>query len=279
MCCALPGCTEWKLLAVLTVCRTELTVEVRQPPAMWASVQAPHVPFRLKEFVVTALWRKLPVAQRLNNFQVLGSVDCPLCGVLEDHSHVFKKCFFLQDSLAFVRRLCGGVHVSENAWHEPSRMCTDYAEWPMSTRQGWLVWSAVCARWLIRREALSERPPDTPTTMLQRFFSILLTWKAMPKGALPREVVHTTYECIKDILRVRGRPQGLSKQQGIEYRLLPLTPSKVIGKNRPTCKGLCPVGQPTHTQIKAWVAVVAGENAPAYGATFGVSPTQPEIFA
>ena len=75
---ALPGCAEWKLSAVLTVCRTELKVEVQQQPTVWAKVQAQQVPFRLKEFVVAALWRKLPGAQRLNNFQVLGSVDCPL---------------------------------------------------------------------------------------------------------------------------------------------------------------------------------------------------------
>ena len=104
---------------------------------------------------------------------------------------MFKKCFFLQDSLALVRRLWG-VHVSENAWHEPSRMCTNYSEWSVSTIQGWLVWSAVYARWLIRCEALSEKPPDIPTTVLQRFFSIMLTWKALPQGVLPREVAQTT---------------------------------------------------------------------------------------
>ena len=82
---ALPGCAEWKLSAVLSVCRKELKVEVRQPPAVWALVQAQHVPFRLKEFVVAALWSKLPVVQRLRNFQVLDSVDCLLFGVLKDH--------------------------------------------------------------------------------------------------------------------------------------------------------------------------------------------------
>ena len=82
-------------------------MEVRQQLMVWAKLQAEQVPFRLKEFLVTALWRKLLVAQSLNSLQVLSSVDCPLCGVPEDHPQLFKKCFFLKDSLALVRRLWG----------------------------------------------------------------------------------------------------------------------------------------------------------------------------
>ena len=54
-------------------------------------------------------------------------------------------------------------------------MCTDYAEWSVFTIQGWLVWSVVYARWLIRCEGLSERPPDIPTAVLRRFFLVMLT--------------------------------------------------------------------------------------------------------
>ena len=243
---ALPGCAEWELSTVLAVCRTELKVEVRQQPTVWANVQAQQVPFRLKEFVVAPLWRKLPVAQRLNNFQVLGSVDCPPCGVLEDHPHVFKNCFFLHDSLAQVRRFWR-VHVSKNDWHEPSKMCTDHPEWSVSTIQGWLVWSAIYARWLIKCEALSKRPPDVPTAVLQRFFSVMLTWKAVLQGALPREVVQRTCNYIKDIIRVRDKLQGLSRQQGTAYLLILLTPSKVTGKKRRTHTGLRLTDQAAHT--------------------------------
>ena len=200
---ALPGCAEWNHSTVLTVCRTELKVEVRQRPTVWAKVQAQQVPFR-------RVCGGGPVAQTACSTmpKQFSSVDSPLCGVLEDHPHVFKKCFFFKDNLALVRRLWG-VHVSENAWHEPSTMCTDYTEWS--------VWSVVYARWLIRCEVLSDRPPDVPKAVLQQFFSIMLTWKAMPQGALPREVAQTTCHCIKDILRVRDKLQGLSRQQGTAW--------------------------------------------------------------
>ena len=56
---------------------------------------SPTVPGKLLEFVVMALWRKLPVAQRLAQFKVTEGQGCPSCGVAEDHDHVFKKCFFL----------------------------------------------------------------------------------------------------------------------------------------------------------------------------------------
>ena len=93
----------------------------------------------------------------------------------------------------------------------------------------------------------------------------------MLQGALPREVVQTTCDCIKDILRVTDKLQGLSRKQGTEYWRIPLTPSKMTGKKRHTRTRLQPVEQPAHTHIKAWVAVVAGGHATTYGATFGAN--------
>ena len=69
---ALPPLREWKLSATLTVCRQHIHVEERQPEPVWEALQSQHVPFRLKESVIVARWRKLPVAQRLALALVLG---------------------------------------------------------------------------------------------------------------------------------------------------------------------------------------------------------------
>ena len=187
------------------------------------SAALPKNPVRLREFIITVLWCKLPVAQRLMRNQVLHQDKCPLCRVLGDHEHVFKTCFYLQDSLALVRRLWG-VHVSDNTWFEPSRMCTDFPLLSVTTVQGWLVWSALYARWLIRCEALSVVPPDTATAVLQRLYSMSLMWKSLSRGSLPSSVITTTRECLKDVLRVRDRLRRLTQQLGGHYRIVPLMP-------------------------------------------------------
>jgi hypothetical protein len=101
-------------------------VDTRQPELVWEALLVQAVPFKLREFVVMVLWRKLPIAQRLAQFKVMEGQDCPLCGVAEDDDHVFKKCFFLQDYLALIRCLWG-LHVCDNIWYEPSWLCTDHS--------------------------------------------------------------------------------------------------------------------------------------------------------
>ena len=118
----LPGIDVRKLSSVLHARRGQLQAEERQPTEVWAALHSQQVPYKLREFVTAALWCKLPVAQHLQTFGVLNTDLCPLCGVVENHAHVQKKCFFLQDSLALIRRLWG-VYVVDNVWYEPSRLC------------------------------------------------------------------------------------------------------------------------------------------------------------
>ena len=41
----------------------------------------------------------------------------------------------------------------------------------ITTIQGWLVWTAVYARWLMRYEAIGTLPSDIATAVLQRFYA------------------------------------------------------------------------------------------------------------
>ena len=45
----------------------------------------------------------------------------------------------------------------------------------ITTIQRWLVWTAVCARWLTPCEAISTLPSDIATAVLQRFYAALLS--------------------------------------------------------------------------------------------------------
>ena len=161
-----------------------------------------------------------------------------MCGVAEDHDHVFKKCFFLQDPLALIRSLWG-LHVCDKIWYEPSRLCRDHSLVSVTTIQGWLVWTAVYARWLIRCEAINILRLDMATAVLQRFYVALLSWKSLPPGTLPQEVITTTCGCLKDILKLRDRLHGVATQKGNRFRLIPLTPPppKKQGKKQPDRQG------------------------------------------
>ena len=94
-----------------------------------------------------------------------------------------------------------GAYVENNRWHEPSGLCTDFSLQSITTIQGWLVWSAIHARWLVRCEYLSVTAHDISTTVLQRFYSVLLLWKSLDQGSLPLKVIQITCDCLKDILR------------------------------------------------------------------------------
>ena len=74
----------------------------------------------------------------------------------------------------------------------------------------------------VRQSTLS--PSDMATAVLQRFYAALLSWKSLPQGTLPQEVITTTCDCLKDILKVRDKLHGVATQQGNRFRLIPLTP-------------------------------------------------------
>ena len=62
---ALPPLRDWKLPGVLKVCRQHPWVDVRQPEPVWEALLAQANPFKLCEFVVMALWRKLPLVRAI----------------------------------------------------------------------------------------------------------------------------------------------------------------------------------------------------------------------
>ena len=269
-----PAAARVEAVSVLKVCKQHLRVDTRHPGSIWEALLMQIVPFQLREFVVMALWRKLPVAQRLAQFEVMEGQDCPVCGVAEDHDHVFKECFYLPGSLAPIRRLWG-MHVCDNVWYEPSQLFTDHSLVSITAIQGWLVWRAVYLRWLIRREAISTLPSDIAMAVLQRFYAALLSWKSLHQGTLPQEVITTTCECLKDILTVRDKLPGVATYQGDRFGLIPLTPPPPLEaaeeRQGPDRQGMRCGGDVRISQVRVWVAIAESEHGTAYGATFGTS--------
>ena len=150
-------------------------------------------------------------------------------------------------------------------------MCTDYHLLSLTTIQAWLVWSTVYAPWSIRCEALNASPSDTAMAVLRRFFAVLLSWQSLPQGTIPLEVVTTTYECLKDVLKVRDKLRSLAKGRCGQFRVVPLTPHKRGGTKRPDKRGLNRGGDTRVAEVPTWVAVTLPDWGAAYGATFGLA--------
>ena len=86
------------------------------------------------------------------------------------------------------------------------------------------MWSSLYARCWVRCESLSGKWPDTSAVVLQRLFYVMLSWKALPHGTVPQDVVKVMCDSINDLLKVRDRLVRPTQRDGGRYRLVPLTP-------------------------------------------------------
>ena len=87
---------------------------------------------------------------------------------------------------------------------------------------------------------------------------------------IPPEVIATTCDCLKDILKVQLKLVDLAAGTTSWFRLVPLTPPHIRrGKKRPGRRGLRKGGDVRVTEVRAWVAVTLSDWGVAHGATFG----------
>ena len=195
--------------------------------------------------------RKLPVRARLFAFGVLQSNECTLCRCKEDHEHVLKRCRFLNDSICIVRRLWHSV-VSENRRIEPSWLRLKHSLILIESPQGWLMWSATYASWLIRCASITQRHQDISTFVLQRWYSVLGGWLQLSHASLPPEVVNATRFAIVTFLRFRSLLEADFPSPSDGYYCIGSLPISQVKRKRRACKGLVPSLQVP--RVKARVA-------------------------
>ena len=196
-------CSEEWLFANVRRARARADrIQERQDARAWERLRAFHIPLWLYHFVLRALWRKMPVATRMFAFRMTSTQDCTLCSHPKDHAHILKRCPYLSPPFFVIRRLWGAV-LHNNQWVEPSRVCLEHNELPLTLLQGWLCWAAIYTRWLIRCEYISFHRVDATTAILQRWYSVIQLSHSLSHGALPTSVVTTTLRAIAQFLQVQ----------------------------------------------------------------------------
>ena len=93
--------TLWGRKRVAQHLATSEHVKPRQPPEVWSAFLKITCPPRFREFLHSALWRKLPVGAQLNNWLHDGG-RCPFHQELETVPRALSECLLLGVATSFV---------------------------------------------------------------------------------------------------------------------------------------------------------------------------------
>ena len=143
------ACTMSTPLAMCLTIAQGSKQEIRQPEALWAILQKLPIPGQDKDFIRQALWKKLPVANRLHDIFPHLFQWCPLDFAIEDHHHRLKSCCFLQLPLEILRQCIPAVR-KKGVLVELGRLCWDEPLLSLTTPQGLLMWKIIRTLWLFR---------------------------------------------------------------------------------------------------------------------------------
>ena len=102
--------TLWGRKRVAQHLATSEYVKPRQPPEVWSAFLNITCPPRFREFLHSALWRKLPVGARLNSWLNDGGF-CPFLQEVETVPHALSECLFLGVATSFVNLVFPEVSV------------------------------------------------------------------------------------------------------------------------------------------------------------------------
>ena len=215
-----PGLTDWRMGELSAKLSDVHRPSQRQQEKDWQLLQRRRIPWRLLDFIIRAWWRKLPVATRLAEFKMIPTGTCVLCGGLEDHAHILKKCAALDPMKEIIRSRWRPLVLKDNTWVEPSRICKEHVGLSVTTVQGLLMWTSILARWLVRCDMLNGREEEHEHRVLRRTHAVLSTWGTVPDPLLGMDHVREAQRIIvshmkRSPLRIpSGWDPGVSRATG-----------------------------------------------------------------
>ena len=140
----------WNTTPTLRLLMTASSVQDRVPEEAWGYFNALRLPGRLREFVCAALWRKLPVGDRIAVW-VPHARCCPLCGDVETHTHAVSACHNLGVAAGLILQLLPRPEV-DGIPRSLTDLVLNHLPVSLSSAAGLLLWSAVSVNWAIRCE-------------------------------------------------------------------------------------------------------------------------------
>ena len=182
---------------------TASSVQERVPEDTWGFFNALCLPGVLRGFLSAALWRKLPVGDRIAAW-VPHAKCCPLCGDVETHSHAISACPHLAVASGLVSRLLPKPEVNGVA-RSVTELVSHHVPLSLSSAAGLVFWSAISVNRSIRCAASlhgSARVPEA--VFLRKWLEGLRSWS----GASPRYLPESELVLFERALRsrVEGAP-------------------------------------------------------------------------
>ena len=105
---SLPLCDNPKLSWVAAAMARELVVDLRQTPQVWEPLSSQAVPYKSRKGCACSFMAQGAGGQQAPAVLVCyGRLHAPCVWATDDHARVLKRCFYLHDCLALIRRLWG----------------------------------------------------------------------------------------------------------------------------------------------------------------------------
>ena len=193
----------WNTTPTLRVLMTASSVQERVPEDTWGFLNALRLPGVLRDFLRAALWRKLPVGDRIAAW-VPHARCCPLCGDVETQSHAVSACPHLAVASGLVSRLLPKPEVN-GVVRSVTESVLHHVPLSLSSAAGLVFWSTISVNRSIRCAAsLNGSARVLEAVFLRKWLEGLRSWS----GASPRYLPESELVLFERALRsrVEGAP-------------------------------------------------------------------------
>ena len=224
--------SHWGTTSTLRVLMSLSTVEERVPEEAWGHFNSLRVSGRIRDFLRSALWKKLPVGSWISAW-VPHAASCPLCGGLETHQHATTQCPHLLVASRLISQLLPRPDVP-GVTPSPAELLQNHVTLSLSSAAGLLFWSAVSVHWAIRCAVSlrgSARVPER-VFLIKRYQS-LRAWSGVSRRHLPEAELVLFENPLRAQLQgvPMPHPRLLDPTLPLQ-RALPVRPSHATGSTR-----------------------------------------------
>ena len=193
----------WNTTPTLRVLVTASSVQERVREDTWGFLNGLRFPGVLRDFLRAALWRKLPVGDRIAAW-IPHARCCPLCGDVETHSHAVSACPHLSVASGLVSCLLPKPEVNGVA-RSVTELVLHHVPLSVSSAAGLVFWSAISVNCSIRCAASLNGSAQVPEAVfLRKWLEGLRSWSGAPPRYLPESELVLFERALRS--RVEGSP-------------------------------------------------------------------------
>ena len=161
----------------------------QQTAEVWKAFERLHLPYGDKDFIRRALWAKLPVAERLQAWTK--NALCEMCGVPENHRHVYGHCKYIPYALDVVSKTFSPCKGADGTPLDPTTILADHPLISLTTTQGLVIWAAVLSSWSLRCSQVLHQQTHGLDEFVATWLSKLEQWRTSRGCTLPRKDLST----------------------------------------------------------------------------------------